>query len=588
MLKSQLREHEVTKERQKNKFSCLLNTSGMNSNQPTSGLASECMQKWVTNCSQRILSDPELSVLKKGLNFAMTPKKLPVVDLITATESACRNLNSSDANELRAKVVNTIGKHGNINDQSITKKERKAIEDLRKDENVMILPADKGRTTVVMVKQEYLNKCNSMLQDTKTYKKLKHDPTAKYKRELAALLKELKDREVISNTLHKRLYPTSDQPHRFYGVPKTHKINMPLCPIVSTIGSITYETAKYLAEVLSPLVGQTEFHVKNSKDFAENITGLKIEADEELRSYDITALFTSVPIDKALAIIRSKLMEDSSLADKTTLQPEDIIRLLEQCLKCTYFVFQGQHYQQIHGAAMGSPVSPIVCNLYMETFEQRALATAPHPPRFRKRYADDTCTILKREYSEEFTEHLNSINPENIQWTSEGEGTNVIPTSNPEETETERILAFLDTETIIQGDNSIKTRVYTKKTHTNQYLNFNSNHPLDHKKSVVRTLLHRADTLISNEEDRQEEIKQIQTALQLNGYLNWVLDSSTNQNHATEHTKQPTESGSANSTSKTRSYAVQLPYVKGLTEPLCRLYKQYEVSSYVRPSNTLR
>ena len=76
-------------------------------------------------------------------------------------------MNSSDANELRAKVVNTIGKHGNINDQSITKKERKAIEDLRKDENVMILPADKGRTTIVMDKQEYLNKCNSMLQDKK-------------------------------------------------------------------------------------------------------------------------------------------------------------------------------------------------------------------------------------------------------------------------------------------------------------------------------------------------------------------------------------------------------------------------------------
>ena len=120
---------------------------------------------------------------------------------------------------------------------------------------------------------------------------------------------------------------------------------MPLCPIVSTIGSITYETANYLAEVLTPLVGQTEFHVKNSKDFAESITGLKIEADEELRSYDITALLTSVPIDKAVAIIRSKLMEDSSLRDKTTLQPEDIICLLEQCLKCTYFVFQGQQYQ---------------------------------------------------------------------------------------------------------------------------------------------------------------------------------------------------------------------------------------------------
>ena len=73
------------------------------------------------------------------------------------------------------------------NDQNIRKKERKAIEDLRKDDNIMILPADKDRTSVVTDKQGYLDKCNFMLQDTKTYKKLKHYPTAKYKRELAAL-----------------------------------------------------------------------------------------------------------------------------------------------------------------------------------------------------------------------------------------------------------------------------------------------------------------------------------------------------------------------------------------------------------------
>ena len=68
------------------------------------------------------------------------------------------------ANELRAKLVNTIGKHGNIKDQNITKKERKAIEDLRKDENIMILPADKSRTTVVMDKQ------NTSISATPCYK----------------------------------------------------------------------------------------------------------------------------------------------------------------------------------------------------------------------------------------------------------------------------------------------------------------------------------------------------------------------------------------------------------------------------------
>ena len=55
-------------------------------------LAQECISRWVKNCSDRILSDPELSVLKKGLYCAVTPKRLPVVDLVTAIESACRQL----------------------------------------------------------------------------------------------------------------------------------------------------------------------------------------------------------------------------------------------------------------------------------------------------------------------------------------------------------------------------------------------------------------------------------------------------------------------------------------------------------------
>ena len=56
-----------------------------------------------------------------------------------------------------------------------------------------------------------------------------------------------------------------------------------------------------------------------------------------------------------------------------------IIRLLEFCLRSTHFVFQGQHYEQVEGAAMGSPLSPIIANIYMEDFETRALETAPHP-----------------------------------------------------------------------------------------------------------------------------------------------------------------------------------------------------------------
>ena len=64
------------------------------------------------------------------------------------------------------------------------------------------------------------------------------------------------------------------------------------------------------------------------------------------------------------------------------MEVSDIILLLEFCLKNTYFSFQDQFYEQVEGAAMGSPVSPIVANLYMEYLEQKALSTAPTPLAF--------------------------------------------------------------------------------------------------------------------------------------------------------------------------------------------------------------
>ena len=93
----------------------------------------------------------------------------------------------------------------------------------------------------------------------------------------------------------------------------------------------------------------------------------------------MSALFTSVPVDPALKVIKDLLEKDSTLKERTVLPVEDIILLLEFCLKNTYFSFQGQFYEQVQGAAMGSPVSPIVANLYMEYFEQKALSTAPTP-----------------------------------------------------------------------------------------------------------------------------------------------------------------------------------------------------------------
>ena len=225
---------------------------------------------------------------------------------------------------------------------------------------------------------------------------------------------------------------------------------------------ITYACAKYLADVLSPLAGKTEHHVKNSKVITEYVKNLKVDPDEEL-SYDVLALFTSIPVNKATVIIRKRLEEDENLNKRTPLSCNDIITLLEKCLNCTYFLHKDQYYLQVHGAAMGSPVSPIVCNLYMENFEQMALAKAENPSLWWKRYVDDTYMVLRKDQTQSFTDYLNTVD-EDIKWTTEGEVVKEVEVEGMEN-RMERRLAFWDMLSVINEDGTIKTRVYRKEMH---------------------------------------------------------------------------------------------------------------------------
>ena len=116
---------------------------------------------------------------------------------------------------------------------------------------------------------------------------------------------------------------------------------------------------------------------------------------ECLCSYDVTALFTSVPIDPALTIIKDLLEQDDTLWDRIVLSVQNIIEPLVFCLHNTYFSFQNKFYEQVEGAPMGSPISPIVANLYMEHLEGEALQSAP-TPQYWFRYMDDTFVIQQQ------------------------------------------------------------------------------------------------------------------------------------------------------------------------------------------------
>ena len=143
----------------------------------------------------------------------------------------------------------------------------------------------------------------------------------------------------------------------------------------------------------------------------EQVRHITLAPGECLSSYDVSVLFTSVPIDPALKIIKDLLVKDPTLKDRTVIGVDDIILLLEFCLKNTYFSFQGQFFEQVEGVAMGSLVSPIVANLYMEYLEEKALSTAPHPPRFWHRFVDDTFVIHKEVNKQDFLQHINNVDP---------------------------------------------------------------------------------------------------------------------------------------------------------------------------------
>ena len=87
-------------------------------------------------------------------------------------------------------------------------------------------------------------------------------------------------------------------------------------------------------------MGSSEHHVNNTKEFADEIRKTKLEEGECITSYDVIALFTSIPVSSALEIIRNKLDQDADLPNRSIMTADNIIELLGFCLNNTYFLFQ--------------------------------------------------------------------------------------------------------------------------------------------------------------------------------------------------------------------------------------------------------
>lgn len=180
--------------------------------------------------------------------------------------------------------------------------------------------------------------------------------------------------------------------------------------------------------------------------------------------------------------------------------------------------------------------------------------------------------VIPKNTTQLLTDHLNQVdNTGSIKFTHEEESEGKIP--------------FLDAMIVREEDGCVKLQVYRKKTHTDQYLNFNSHHPLHQKLGVVRTLLERSDTIVTTQEDREKEENHVKQALKMCGYPSWTIkktrDSMLNKQQGKVQVNRKEEGN------KNRGMVV-IPYVQGLTESVSRIMKTHGVTTAIRPHKTIR
>ena len=491
----------------------------------------------------------------------MTPKHIPTEAIVSSVEAVLsrqRELSESAKDNIRSRIASTI-QSASLPDSNLTKDERQALKRLKTDENIVILPVDKGRVTVVMDKTVYYDKMDALVNDKQTYQILKRDPTPALQRKLNSKLLDLKKTDAIDIQRYNRLRCRVPQPPKLYGLPKLHKPNIPMRPIVSFCGSPTYKLSKYLTTVLKPLTDESRHKLQSTENFIDAIKTVQVPDDYKLVSFDVKSLFTSIPLQLALDCTETAI-NNSTI--ELPLPTDDVMDLLNLCLTSTYFQYNGTHYKQLHRTAMGSPVSIVVAEIVMQNIEERALATYKRTLPLWLRYVDDTFTAVHKDEIDDFHEHLNGQNAD-IQFTKGIEENGKIP--------------FLDC-LVTRDKNELRTTIYRKPTHTDRLLGQSSYNPTSHKATTIRTLTRRAQLVCDSPDSLTDEIKYLDNVFNKNNYNRAFI------RHNTYRNSEP----NATNTNTTPATTATIPHIKGTSETIARILQPYNIRVAHKPITTLR
>ena len=178
---------------------------------------------------------------------------------------------------------------------------------------------DKGRGVTILDRKDYIQKCVSIL-NTSQFRKLGTDPTMSLERKVERTLRKIKHK--FEENEYKKLYPTDSIPRLFYGTPKVYKLQeqqqqkrleeLTMRPMISNIGTATYDTAKYLNKLLTPL-SKSDYNILNKEDLIRRLRQETIPAGYKMNSFDVQNLSTNVPLDKIIGFILRKAYDEKKI-----------------------------------------------------------------------------------------------------------------------------------------------------------------------------------------------------------------------------------------------------------------------------------
>ena len=343
---------------------------------------------------------------------------------------------------------------------NLSRNERLAIKQLFKNRDITIKPADKGSAVVVHGTTAYIIEAQRQLSDTNFYAKQDRDLTPHHNTLVKQVLTDMLHRDEIDDSCYDFLYQKEPKTPRFYTLPKIHKQTRPPPgrPILSANQSPTEHISAFVDYFLKPTIPRLRSYVKDTTHFQQILKDIPpLQPNSFLVTLDVTSLYTNIPNKEGIRAVAKTLAKYKPGAQHPNNQ--SLIQLLDLVLNKNNFEFNGEHYLQTSGTAMGARVAPSFANTFMGDFENTHVYTYHTQPFLWLRFIDDIFVIWthSEQSLSDFIDNLNTRH-HSIKFTSDISRTSV---------------NFLDTTVHINPDGTIATDLYTKPTDSHNYLLYN-------------------------------------------------------------------------------------------------------------------